>query len=41
MTSTQSVNVEEGASYAGWPAGGIAILAIMLTGAYLWFSYHP
>ncbi|MFZ0892312.1 MAG: hypothetical protein WB778_04800 [Thermoplasmata archaeon] len=41
MSATQSVSVEEGASYAGWLAGGIAILAILLIGAFLWFTHHP
>jgi hypothetical protein len=41
MTATPSVSAEEGGSYTGWLAGGMVILAILLIGAYLWFTYHP
>jgi len=26
---------------AGWIAGALVIVAIMATGAVLWFKYHP
>jgi hypothetical protein len=26
---------------AGWIAGGLVILLVLLVGAALWFTYHP
>ncbi len=30
-----------GNRYAGWIAGGLAILAVLAVGAGFWFRYHP
>ena len=27
--------------YAGWIAGAIVILGVMVFGAVVWFTYHP
>jgi hypothetical protein len=27
--------------YAGWIAGGLVVLGVLLIGAFFWFSHHP
>jgi hypothetical protein len=28
-------------AWAGWAAGGLVVAAVLATGAFLWFRYHP
>ncbi|HYA10553.1 MAG TPA: hypothetical protein VEH10_02630 [Thermoplasmata archaeon] len=27
--------------HAGWIAGGLVVLGVLLFGAFVWFTYHP
>jgi len=40
-TSPPTPFEDERGAYAGWLAGGLVILAVLLVGVGLWFHYHP
>lgn len=41
MAASQGTTDDESGLYTGWIAGALVITAVLATGAFFWFRYHP